>query len=108
MMPRTRIQHVGGEIHHRRGDHAEVDHVDARFAQAVGQRLRQFRAGQAAVAADDDLAFPLRQRGGAEGLADLPRDACVERAAEHAADVISLEDRFRERDHDYTLLDWAP
>ena len=67
--------------------------------QALGQRLRQLGAGQAAVAADDDVALALGQRGGAEGLADLARDAGVQRAADHAADVISLEDRFRERDH---------
>jgi hypothetical protein len=78
--------------------------IHAGLAQALGQACRQFRAGQAAVAADDDLAFALRQRCHAKGLADLPRDAGVERAAEHASDVISLEYRFRERDHCYTLM----
>ncbi len=51
----------------------------------------QFRAGQAAVAADHDSALALGQRGAAEGLADLARDRRVERLADDAANVIGLE-----------------
>ena len=92
-----RIEHLRGEVQHRRGDHAKVDHVDAGAAQAGRQCLRQVRARQAAVAADDDGGFFFQAHRGAESLTDLPRNADVECLADDAADVVGLENAGRKR-----------
>jgi hypothetical protein len=88
------FEHIGGEVDHRGGDHAEVDDVDAGGLQALGQRCRQLRARQAAIAADHDAAFAFASAALAEGLADAACHAGVERLVDHAADVIGLENRF--------------
>ena len=84
---------------HWRGDHAQVDHVDAGVTQAFAQGAGQFRAGQAAIAADHDPALSLGQRGGAEGTTDVTRDAGVQGLVDDAANIVSLENRFGESDH---------
>ena len=94
------VQHVGAEIHHGRGDDAEVDHVDAGVLQTLRQGAGQFGAGEPAILADDDSAFALPDDGAAESVADLARDRCVERLADDAADVVGLEDTLSESHSD--------
>ena len=72
----------------------EVDHVDAAFADAARQRCGQIRAGQAAVAADDDVALLARDGFGTDGVADGLDDFRGERFADDAADVVGLENFF--------------
>ena len=86
-------QPFAGEIHQRRRHHAEVGDVDAGAAQAVDQAVDQRRAGQAPVAADDDLAQAALLHQRPHGLADQPGDLRIEGLPDHAADVVGAEDR---------------
>ena len=70
MTPEPVLQVVGGEIQHRRGHLADVDHVDAACLQAARQRLRELGPGQAAVAADGHACLAERARLRADGAAD--------------------------------------
>nr|GEU28095.1 hypothetical protein [Tanacetum cinerariifolium] len=90
---RGRAQHVGAEIHHRRGHHAQVDHVHARRLQALRQRRRQRRSRQPTVAADHHALFAFGKRRLAERLADLTGHALVEGVIDDAANVVGFEDR---------------
>jgi hypothetical protein len=65
---------VGGEIGDRGRHAADVDGVATGGADAVHQRAGQFRAGQAAVAADGDGFLALFERQCAKGMADLAHD----------------------------------
>jgi hypothetical protein len=85
-------QRGGGEVQHGRGDHAHVDHVDARGHQATDERGRQRRPAQAPVAAHGHGALALPARHGAEGQAQGFGHALVQRARHDAAHVIGLED----------------
>ena len=91
-------QVVGGEIHHRSGHHAHVDHVAAGLAQALDQAAGQLRAGQAAIAADHDVGQALVGHHVAHRLADPGGDLRGQFTADHAADVIGAEDARLQRD----------
>jgi hypothetical protein len=86
------IKHLGAEIHHRRGDDAQVDHVDAGNLQALRQCRNQAGAGQAAVAADNHAALSLGGGSQAEGVADGTCHAFIQRFTNDAANIVSLED----------------
>ncbi|MNM38743.1 hypothetical protein D3C81_495070 [compost metagenome] len=88
----TGAQMVGGEIHDRGRSQTDIDHRTAGTPQAFGQPRRQFRTGQAAIAADHHLAQALLEGDGADGLADQRGGARRQFAADHAADVIGTED----------------
>ena len=87
-----RIEVLRSEVRHRRGHQTNVNDVRAAGANAVRQRLREFRAGEPAVAADDKrvAAMLLRQR--TECLANGVDNRCGQRLADDAADVVGLED----------------
>ena len=51
----TGIESVRRVIDDRRGHGAKIDHVDAGFAQSIGQRPRQLRAGKPAVTPHHDF-----------------------------------------------------
>ena len=94
-----RVQRVGGEVHHRCGHHADVDHVDAGGAQAARERRGQFRAGFTAIAPDGDLCLLARNRFGADGVANVLHRFGGERAPDDAADVVGFDDFRRYRRH---------
>ena len=89
----TRVEHIRAEVDHRRGHHAQVDHVDACRLQALRQRRRQFRPRQAAIAADHDPLLTLGQGGLAKCLTDLVGHAGIEGFGDDAANIVGLEDR---------------
>jgi hypothetical protein len=79
-------------VEHRRGDRAQVHHVQAGGGQAADQRRAERRAGQAPVAADRHGLVTGQQRHRAEGTAQFVSKAVVDGIAHHAADVVGLED----------------
>ena len=89
---RLRAQVVGGEVQHRRGHHANVDHGGPGGADAFIQRIAQARPGQPAVATDRDPRHAARYRLRAEGSADRANRVDRQRAIDNAADVVGLED----------------
>ncbi len=91
---------MGAEIHHGGGDHAQIDHIDAGRLQAGGQGGGQFRAGQAAVAADDHAALALGGGGQAEGVADLAGHARFQDFTDDAANIVRFENGMGEGNHD--------
>ena len=95
-----RFQHMGAEIHHWCRHHPQIDHVDASGLQPGCERGRQFRPGQAAIAADDDGFPAFRKNSRAECLADTLRDRRVQRTADDAANVVGLEDSSGKSEHD--------
>ena len=66
---------------------------------AARQRCGQIRAGQAAVAADDDVGLLARHGFGADGVADGFDDFRREGFADDAADVVGLEDFLGQTGH---------
>jgi hypothetical protein len=83
---------VGGEVEHRRGDAADVDHVDAAFLQAARQRLGKRRTREPAVAADADGLLAALARLRADRLADGLDRGFRQRLVDDAANVVGLED----------------
>ncbi len=94
-----RAELVGGEVGHRRRHHADVDDVGPRRADAVVERADELGPGQAAVAAGDDGVAAALPRQRAQCPADRVDDRGRERASDHAADVVGLEDLGRKRSH---------
>ncbi|OIQ80467.1 hypothetical protein GALL_377700 [mine drainage metagenome] len=90
----TRAEVVGGEVHHGGRDHADVDDVDAGFADAARQGRCELRSGEPAVVTDDDAGLVACRGLAADGLADRLDDVRGEGFADDAADVVSLEDLF--------------
>ena len=87
----TASQHRG-EVHQRRGHHADVDHVHPGGTQPGRQRSRQRRARQPAVTAHHHLANAPGSCLGAQRQAD-GRDGLFRQCGlDDAADVIGLED----------------
>ena len=81
-----------GEVHQRRGHHADVDHVHPGGTQPGRQRSRQRRARQPAVTAHHHLADAPGSCLGAQRQAD-GRDGLFRQCGlDDAADVIGLED----------------
>src|SRR5690606_11393302 len=89
-------QYMGGEVKHRCGHHAQVRDLTAAIDQALDQRLRQQRAGQAPVAADGYARLPLGQAGPADGATDPVVAVGGQAVANHAADVISAKNARRQ------------
>ena len=85
-------QFVGSEISQRGGHAADIDGVDAGGADAVHQGAGQFRAGQAAIAADGDGRLALFDGQRAQGMADLANHLGGQRFVDDAPDVVGLED----------------
>ena len=83
---------VRAEVHHRRGHKAQIDHIDPARAEAICQRCQQFRAGQAAVAADHHCGLALGACCGAEGTADEACGVSIDGFSDDAADVVGFED----------------
>src|SRR5690606_31328746 len=84
-------QMVGGEIDHGGRHHAEVDDVDAGFADAARQGGGEFRAGQATIVADADFRLSARCRFRAQRMADGFDDLGSQGLADDATNVIGLE-----------------
>jgi hypothetical protein len=80
------------EVADGRRHHADIDHVDTRLPQAVGERADEFRSGEPPVARDDDRVAALLADFAAECAADAARDIGIDRLADDAADVVRLED----------------
>src|SRR5690606_33344760 len=89
---RAALKYVGGEIHHGGRHHADVGHLAAAIEQALHQLLQQFGAGEAPVAADDDVGFALCQALRADGAADPVGVLGGQRVAHHATYVVGAED----------------
>ena len=87
-----RVELIRCEVGHRRGDHAQVDHIDAGFLDATRQGGGQFRPGQAAVATDAEGGLAAGPGLAADSLADGLDDFGGEGFADDAADVVGLED----------------
>ena len=94
------VELEGGEIHHRGGDAAHVDDVDAALLDAARQRCGKFHAGQAPVAADGDGVLAARGGFRADGVAYAFNDFGGEGFADDAADVVGLENFFGQSGHD--------
>lgn len=86
-----RQRHARREIADGRGHHADIDHVDARFAQAVRERADEFGTGEPTIARDDDRIAALLADLAAERAADALRDIAIDRLADDPANVIRLE-----------------
>jgi len=71
---------------------AEVDHVQPGRGQATHQRGHQARAGEAPVAPHRHRTLAGGDGFAAEGAAELLGEVLVDGLADHAADVIGLED----------------
>ena len=82
----------GHVVEHRRGDGAEIDHVQPRRGQAAHQRGHQARAGEPSVAPDRHRALAGGDGFAAEGAAELLGKVLIDGLADHAADVVGLED----------------
>ncbi len=82
---------VGGEIEHRRGHQAQVDHIAAAGPQALGHRLGQRRRRQPAVTAQQHPLCALRPRLGAEGAPDQAGAFQGQGVAVAAAHVVAAE-----------------
>ncbi len=80
------------EVQDRRGHDADVDEVDAGREQAFAQRRVQARRVHAAVAAERDALRAGAPEMGADRAAELAREAVVEVAVGHAADVVFAKD----------------
>src|SRR3546814_11180978 len=86
------VEVEGTEVHHRRGRQADVDDVAPGLAQAAREAFDQVRAGQPAVAADDNVLQPLFLHQRTDRLADQFGHAHVERLPAHAAAVVGPEE----------------
>ena len=86
------VEIMGREIEHRRGAHADLDHVNAAFVEAADQRRFEHARMGAAVAADRDPpgAFVAGERG--VGPAERVSIVLGERVADDPADVIFAQD----------------
>ncbi|KAG0772578.1 hypothetical protein G6F22_015624 [Rhizopus arrhizus] len=89
------VHQARGEVHHRRGGHADIDDVHARRTQPRLQRGRQFHAADPAVAPDHDRARALVPRLGAYRHAQAVGKARIDLVRHRAAYVISLENRIQ-------------
>ena len=87
------LDHVGGEVEHRGGDHADVDDVAPGRRQAPGQGLEQSRPREAPVAGDDHGGFAAGEGLAADGAADLLDAGLGQGVIDDAADVVGAEDR---------------
>ena len=81
-----------GEVHERRRTHADVDHGDARRADALDERGGVLVRRQATVAADADELPPRLGDQRAERLPQGAGERGVEIAVGHAADVVLAKD----------------
>ncbi len=82
---------VSGEIEHRRGHQAQVDHIAAAGPQALGHRLGQRRRRQPPVAAQQHPLGALRPRLGAESAPDQAGAGQGQGVAVAAAHVAAAE-----------------
>ncbi|ABA49073.1 hypothetical protein BURPS1710b_3142 [Burkholderia pseudomallei 1710b] len=98
---RQRERHARREVADGRRHHADVDDIDARRAQPVRERADELGPREPAVARDDDRVAALRAHFAAECAADRARDVGVERLADHAPNIVCLEDGLG--DHRFTL-----
>ncbi|MNE57183.1 hypothetical protein D3C80_1521330 [compost metagenome] len=94
--PAACAEHVGGEVQHRGRHHADVGDVAAAVLQAADQRAGQFRAGQAAVAADHHPGLAAGEAFRADGAADPVGGVGGQAVADHTADVVGAEDPGRQ------------
>ena len=92
---RTGAELVGGVVDDRRGHHPDVDRIETRPVDALGQGGDQRRPGEPAVAADHDRLHPLLAGGQAERRTDLAHHGLGQGLAHDAADVVRLEDGLR-------------
>jgi hypothetical protein len=89
-VPGARRGHV---IEHRRGDGADVDHVQPGRCQALDQGRHQRRPGDPSVTPHRHRLLAQPHGFGAEGSAQMFRERFVERLVDDAADVVGLEGR---------------
>ena len=82
---------VGREVSDRRGHHADIDNVRAACRDAFGERRRQFRSGQATVAADGNRRASGFERERTQCLAYRTHHLRSERGADDAANVIGAK-----------------
>ncbi len=80
------------EVEHRRGHHADVDHIDASRDQAAHQGGAKRRAAQAAIAPDGDGFLAFVEGAAAEGATQCLGQFFIEGGGDDAADVVGLED----------------
>jgi len=74
------------------GDQAHLEHVATRGQQALDQGLRQGRSREATVAPHGDALATAGADLRSQGLADEIDQLRAEGLADHAADVVGLED----------------
>ena len=75
--------------------------MGAEAATGAAGAADRYTGAKAAVAADHYRFFTFGEHGRTESLADLHRDAGIERLSDDAANVVSLEDTGRESQHFY-------
>ncbi|MCY1292707.1 hypothetical protein D9M69_432170 [compost metagenome] len=90
--PGLAFQDVGGVVERRGRHHADVADLAAGVGDALDQRLHQFGAGQATVAADRDAGLAAGEAFRADRTADPVGGFAGQGVAHHAADVVGAED----------------
>ena len=80
------------KIKQRRRHHADVDHVDARAEQALGQPIAQAVRRQPAIAAERDRFFPRAMQQRCVAAPEIDHERVVEIVRDDAADVVLAED----------------
>ena len=85
-------QGIGRKIKHRRGDHANVDHVHTTCGQPADQRRAQGWATQSTITPHGHLGFSLAFRYCSEGPAQPFCHCLVDSGRHDAANVIGFED----------------
>src|SRR5260221_3816283 len=97
---------VRGEVDHRRGDDADVDHVHAGGVERARQGGREPGAREATVASDDELRDALAAGDRAQPAPDRVRGRLGERLVDDAADVVGLEDLGSDGSHSWCSRKW--
>ena len=82
---------IGGVVKHRRGHHADVDHVDTGGLYPRRQRCGKIGPREPPVATDHDAGQATRCGFRADGLADGAHDFRRKRVTDDAAYVIGFE-----------------
>ena len=84
-------QCVGGEVQHRRGDHADINDLHTRIHQTANQGRGERGATQATIASDRYGGLPLRHCDAAKGAAQAERDIFIQGGGDDAPDVVGLK-----------------
>ena len=84
-------QQVGGEIHHGRGHHADVDHIDPSGLEPRREGLGQALTRESAITAHHTAGLPLHEHHAAQRLSNLLHGRIGQRLIDDTTNVVGLK-----------------